>query len=73
MNGFHAAYGLLIYMGIGLLYFLLTHHYFSWMDPWVYVTIALWPYFVFLFVLKWLFLIVVGGAISYFVYRAYFR
>ena len=73
MSGIKTLYGLGIYLAIGLAFFLMTHRYFSWMDPWVYVTMVLWPYFVFLFAMKWMFLIVVGGFISYMVYRAYFR
>jgi len=45
--------GFVIWLGIGILYHLLTSDIpFSWADPWLYVTMALWP----IFLLGWILL-----------------
>ena len=37
--------GLAIYLGLGVLYHLITSDIpFAWGDPWLYVTMALWPF-----------------------------
>jgi len=37
--------GLAIWLGIGVLYHLITSDIpFAWSDPWLYVTMALWPF-----------------------------
>lgn len=40
--------GLIIWLGLGILYHLITSDIpFSWGDPWLYVTMAIWPVFIF--------------------------
>lgn len=44
--------GLAIWLGIGVLYHLITSDIpFAWADPWLYVTMALWPFML----LGWIF------------------
>jgi len=46
----------LIYLGIGILYHLITGDGpFMWSDPWLYVTMAIWP----IFLLGWIILVVI--------------
>lgn len=43
--------GLLIWVGLGLLYHIITgDEPFSWGNPWLYVDVALWPFFLFFWV-----------------------
>lgn len=39
--------GTLVYLACGMLYHLLDADVFSWADPWLYVTMILWPLFLF--------------------------
>lgn len=61
--------GLFAYLGIGILYHLITGDGpFAWTDPWLYVTMAIWPFFllgwvilaiiviIILFVIAWYFM-----------------
>jgi len=49
--------GLAIYLGLGVLYHIITSDIpFAWGDPWLYVTMALWP---FMF-LGWIIAVLIG-------------
>jgi heme/copper-type cytochrome/quinol oxidase subunit 2 len=48
--------GLFVYLGIGILYHLITGDGpFMWSDPWLYVTMAIWP----IFLLGWIILVII--------------
>jgi len=48
-------FGTLVYLGLGILYHLITSDIsFTWADPWLYVTMAIWP----VFLLGWFLLLV---------------
>lgn len=48
--------GLFVYLGIGILYHLITGDGpFMWSDPWLYVTMAIWP----IFALGWVILVII--------------
>ena len=60
--------GLAVYLGIGLLVYLLLYApaVFSWANPWVYVVALLWPLALaweIIWVVIWIFIIVVVAAI----------
>ena len=54
--------GLFVYLAIGILYHLITGDGpFAWSDPWLYVTMAMWPFFL----LGWIILAVIVVAIVF--------
>jgi membrane protein implicated in regulation of membrane protease activity len=54
--------GLFVYLGIGILYHLITGDGpFMWSDPWLYVTMAIWP----IFALGWVILVVVIVVVAF--------
>lgn len=57
-----------IYIALGILYHLVSSpNAFAWSDPWLYVTIGLWP----IFLLGWVFLIFAVIFVGYVLYDKY--
>lgn len=69
--------GAIIYLGIGLLVYMLIYapDVIVWSNPWVYIISALWPFALaweFFIIILWLILFVFAAGIVYIVYD-YFR
>jgi membrane protein implicated in regulation of membrane protease activity len=60
--------GLLIWAGLGVLYHLMTSDIpFTWADPWLYVTMAIWPLFIF----GWIVTVIAVIFVMYAIYDSY--
>jgi hypothetical protein len=62
--------GLLVYLGLGILYHLISSDIpFSWADPWLYITMAIWP----VFIIGWILAIFFVCFIGFVTYDVYFK